>query len=207
MPKETKSDIRVECAYDKMVATNTLKPNPRNPNTHPEQQIAMLAQNIQAMGWRHPIVVSNRSGMIVAGHARFAAARMLGCAEVPVDFQDYATQEDEYACLIADNRLAELAEMNTVVLKDLLLELDTGAFDMDLTGFDIRDLESLMTVVPPASSGQALQPLGPAGGAGGAYQGGGEEGGGSGVGSATDGRTSPLGRVLECPYCHKEIMI
>jgi DNA modification methylase len=47
--------------------------------------------------------------------------------------------------LIADNRLAELAEMNNSALKDLLQELDTGEIDMDLTGYSADELERLMT--------------------------------------------------------------
>jgi len=46
--------------------------------------------------------------------------------------------------MIADNRLAELAEIDMPALKDLLETLDDGSFDMDLTGFDNSALEELM---------------------------------------------------------------
>ena len=36
-------------------------------------------------------------------------------------------------------------------LKDELLELDTGALDIDLTGFDTSAMEDLMTTCPPES--------------------------------------------------------
>ena len=49
------------------------------------------------------------------------------------------------AVLIADNRLAELAEPSLPELKDLLLELDSGAMDIELTGFDEKAMEDLMT--------------------------------------------------------------
>lgn len=35
-----------------------LKPNPRNPNTHPQRQIELLAKNIRYFGWRQTITVS-----------------------------------------------------------------------------------------------------------------------------------------------------
>jgi hypothetical protein len=35
------------------------------------------------------------------------------------------------------------------MLRDLAEELDTGDFDMDLTGFDANGLEELMTAAPP----------------------------------------------------------
>ena len=45
---------------------------------------------------------------------------------------------------MADNRLPELAEQQTAIIKDLLEELDTGDFDMDLTGFTEADREKLL---------------------------------------------------------------
>jgi len=66
-----------------------------------------------------------------------------------VDEQDFATEADEWAHLIADNRIAELADADRAMLRDLAEELDTGAFDMDLTGFDANGLEELMTAAPP----------------------------------------------------------
>ena len=90
-------------------------------------------------------MVSNQSGFIVAGHGRYEAALILGVESVPVNFQDFDSESDELAHLVADNRLAEIAEMDRVSLKELLLEMDTGALDMDLTGFTQTDLETLMT--------------------------------------------------------------
>ena len=147
--KKAKTDpvsdtIAVHCAHVKMVDVTDLKPNPRNPNQHGDIQVALLAKNIRALGWRHPIIVSNRSGLIVAGHARLAAAQMLGCSTVPVDHQDFDTAADEMAYLIADNRIAELAEIDNAMIKDLLQELDTGEIDTDLTGFTPDALEELM---------------------------------------------------------------
>ena len=54
-----------------------LVPHPRNPNKHGDNQIALLAKIIGNQGWRNPIVVSERSGFIVAGHGRLGAARVL----------------------------------------------------------------------------------------------------------------------------------
>jgi ParB-like chromosome segregation protein Spo0J len=90
-----------------MVPLVDLVPNPRNPNQHPEKQIALLAKIIRHQGWRSPIVVSKRSGYIVTGHGRFAAAKMLRLEQVPVDYQDFATEADEYAHLIADKRFRQ----------------------------------------------------------------------------------------------------
>jgi hypothetical protein len=141
-------EITVHCSHDEIVPVARVVPNPRNPNTHPERQIDLLARIIQAQGWRAPVTISNRSGFIVRGHGRYLAALRLGLPAVPVDRQDYASEAEEWADLIADNRIAELAEMDMARLKEDLLALDDGAFDMELTGFDATALEDLMTAFP-----------------------------------------------------------
>ena len=135
----------VNCAHDKLVPIGELKPHPQNPNTHPENQLVLLAKIIKEQGWRAPITVSMLSGFIVRGHARLEAAKRLGCEVVPVDFQDYPGEAAEMSDRIADNRLAELAMMDMPVLAGLLQELDTGVWDMELTGFDKKELERVMT--------------------------------------------------------------
>jgi ParB-like chromosome segregation protein Spo0J len=138
----------VNCAFDELVALEKLVPNPRNPNQHPQSQVALLAKVIAHQGWRSPVVVSTRSGFIVAGHGRYEAAKVLGLSAVPVDYQDFATEADEWAHLVADNRLAELAEADESALKGLLAELKAGDFDLDLAGFDAAALEALLADPP-----------------------------------------------------------
>ena len=130
-----------------MVDLEALVPNPRNPNTHPEKQIELLAKIIQHQGWRNPVVVSNRSGFIVKGHGRYLAARLLGCEQVPVDYQDYANEAAEVADMIADNRIAELAVSDDKELHALLSEL-SSEIDLDLTGFSGNALEDLLAEPP-----------------------------------------------------------
>ena len=129
----------------KLTNISTLKPNPKNPNIHTDEQIARIANIIKNQGWRSPIVVSKLSGFVVAGHGRLEAAKMLGLNQVPVSYQDFTTEAQEKAHLLADNRLSELSELDNTKLKDLLQELDTGEIDMDLTGFDNEEIQALMT--------------------------------------------------------------
>src|SRR5450759_2622284 len=132
--------VPVFCAHDAVVELEKLVGNPRNPNTHPKAQIELLAKIIAAQGWRAPITVSNRSGLVVRGHGRLAAAHLLELEYAPVDFQDYESEASEWADLIADNRIAELAEMDLTSLADLLSDLKLGELDMELTGFDAHEL-------------------------------------------------------------------
>ena len=130
---------------EKEISVEDIIPNPRNPNTHSEKQIKLLGKIIKFQGWRLPIVVSNLSGFIVRGHGRLETAKHLGLEKAPVSYQDYENEAQEWADLIADNRIAELAEIDRGSLKDLIEELDTGELDLDLTGFDGENLDKLMS--------------------------------------------------------------
>jgi len=148
------SGIPVHCAHDEIVDVETLVPNPRNPNRHSDEQIRLLAKIIKHQGWRAPITVSNRSGFIVRGHGRLAAAKLLGVDLAPVDRQNYGTEAAEWADLIADNRLSELSEMDNPTLKELLQELDSGMLevagaDMEITGYTDQALAELMSQFEP----------------------------------------------------------
>ena len=144
-PKGTADSVPVYCAHDAIVSTIKMIPNPANPNKHPDDQIKMLAKIIKASGWRQPITVSTRSGYIVKGHGRLKAAQLAGFKEVPVDYQDYASEAEEYADLIADNRIAELAEIDQKMLADIFAEIDTGEIDLDQTGYTDKEVEDLVT--------------------------------------------------------------
>ena len=157
--KALASGIEVWCAHERLIPIDELKPNQRNPNLHPDGQIELLAKNIKYFGWRHNILVSKLSGCIVAGHGRLMAAQKLGVKLVPVDYQDFTSDDEELAVLLADNRLAEISETDNDSLKALLKELD-GKIDLDLTGFDEDSLDELLkrltttegdasTVMPP----------------------------------------------------------
>ena len=142
--KTLANGIEVWCSYEKLVPVGELKPNPRNPNTHPQRQIELLAKNIRYFGWRRNICVSRLSGYIVAGHGRLMAAKHLGVEIVPVEYQDFASESDELAVLVADNRLAELAAVDLNELEKIASEWKAVDFDTILAGFEPADLEGLL---------------------------------------------------------------
>jgi hypothetical protein len=127
--------VAVNCVHTKMVSTDILKPNPRNPNKHPKSQVKLLAEIIKKTGWRRPITISTRSGYIVKGHCALEAAKLLKLKEVPVDFQSYKSAEEEYSDLIADNRIAELSNRDDDVLIGLLEEIKAKQGQIILTGY------------------------------------------------------------------------
>lgn len=118
-PKAMAGDIPVYCAHDNIVDITKLVGNPKNPNKHSKEQIKLLARIIQGQGWRSPITVSKRSGFIVKGHGRLAAAIEMKTETAPVDYQDYDSEAAEWADLVADNRLSELSELDEDMAADM----------------------------------------------------------------------------------------
>ncbi len=137
--------IPIHCAHTTLADPATLRPNPANPNRHSAHQIQLLAAIIQEQGWRAPITVSKRSGLVVRGHGRLEAAILIGCERVPVDEQAYDCDAAEMADLLADNRLAELAEIDEGDLRGIIERIRESDpdFDVELTGFSEADLEKL----------------------------------------------------------------
>src|SRR5881396_1164733 len=136
----------IHCAFDQLVQVADLKPHPKNPNTHSAAQVAAIAAVIEGKGWRAPITVSNRSGFITRGHGRLEAALLGGCEQVAVDFQDYASDQAELADMLADNHLAELAEIDEDRLVGVLKQLQAAGHDVGLAGFTEDEVARLTAV-------------------------------------------------------------
>jgi len=143
--KEVLPGTRIECTYDKLIDPVHLKPNPANPNTHPQEQIDKLAKLIEVHGWRLPIVVSNRSELIVSGHGRLLAAQQLGLTKVPVDFQDFKDEAEELAVMVSDNVIADLSSFAGLKMAEILNELDR--FNVDLSAFTALDEEQILNYI------------------------------------------------------------
>ena len=136
--------MAVYCAYDKIVQLEELKENPKNPNKHSEEQIELLAEVIKKTGWRASITVSTLSGLIVKGHGRLQAAKFAGFTEVPVEFQSFKDDEEEMAALLADNKIAELAEIDNELLKEIFNEFDFD--DLSLTRYSQNEFDDLTDI-------------------------------------------------------------
>ena len=149
-PRITASGVPVWCAHDEIADIGDLKPRPDNPNTHPEEQVRLLSKIIMEQGWRAPITVSLRSGLITKGHGRRLAAIAAGLEQAPVDYQHYGSDAEEMADVLADNRIPELAEMDAELVEQYLKELKELDFDVDLAGFDQETLDWLFGEAEPS---------------------------------------------------------
>lgn len=144
-PRTMAGDIPVFCAHDELLPLEKIIPNPKNPNNHPLSQIELLASIIKAQGWRSPITISKRSGFVVAGHGRLLAAKENQSEVAPVEYQEFENEAEEYAALVADNRIAELSEMHDETLAEILEEINKDEdVDLALSGFTEKELDSML---------------------------------------------------------------
>ena len=127
-----------------MVDSEKLIENPKNPNKHDQKQIDVLAKNIKHQGWRHPLIVSKRSGFIVAGHGRLMAAKSLGVEKVPVDYQDFESEADEFRFMVADNKIASMAVHDDSLMIEGIKDLDLIDTDFELLGLGDFNFMSLI---------------------------------------------------------------
>tara|TARA_R110002110_G_scaffold52645_2_gene152932 strand:- start:1131 stop:2435 length:1305 start_codon:yes stop_codon:yes gene_type:complete len=139
MPKSLRN-LTVEA-----LPVSALKPYANNPRTHTKKQIRQIARSIETFGWTNPILI-DADGDVMAGHGRLAAAGQLSLETVPVIRIEDMSDAQKRAYVIADNRLAELAGWDDVVLAvelQGLIDIDLD-FDIEDTGFAMGEIDILI---------------------------------------------------------------
>ena len=125
----------------KNVLVKDIKYAPYNPRKISDEVLNRLKKSIEEFGYIEPIVVNKRTMHVVGGNQRLKVLRQLDIKEVQsviVDLDD----AHEKALNIALNKIS--GEWDLPILKDLLLEIDTGEIDTEITGFNMEEIEELM---------------------------------------------------------------
>jgi DNA modification methylase len=118
-----------------------VRPDPRNPRKHSRGQIKKLARSIEKHRCIVPLLL-DRNGNLIAGHARYQACKLLGLTEIPTICLNHLDQHQARAFMLADNRLAELAEWDGPLLAEHLKELsEVLNFEIELTGFEMGEID------------------------------------------------------------------
>jgi DNA modification methylase len=148
-------------------ATASLKPDPRNARTHPRRQVEQIIASIREFGFTNPVLV-DPEGMVIAGHGRLLAARLMGSAEVPTIELVGLSDAQKRALRLADNKIALNAGWDLDLLKVELGELSSLDVDLDLTltGFSTGELDLLLRatadpdddVMPPVPATARTRP-------------------------------------------------
>jgi DNA modification methylase len=141
-----------------------LSANARNARTHDDQQIDQVAASIERFGWTNPLLIDEH-GVIIAGHARLAAAGRLGLKVVPVIVISKLSDPEKRALALADNKIALNAGWNLELLAEELEFLSDVDVDVDvsLTGFSTVEIDSIIAGVAEAEEPDEELPPPPTG--------------------------------------------
>jgi len=120
-----------------------LIPYANNARTHSDEQVAQIAASIKEFGFTNPILLDGTNG-IIAGHGRLMAARKLGMDTVPCIELSHLSEAQKKAYILADNRLAMNSGWDTQLLTLELKSLDDEGFDLEMLGFDAKELSDLL---------------------------------------------------------------
>ena len=104
----------------------------------------MSNESIERFGHTNPILIDD-GGQIIAGHGRVEAAKLLGIESVPALRLSHLSAADKRAYVIADNRLAEKAGWDRELLAIELQALVDLEFDVELTGFEMGEIDIILS--------------------------------------------------------------
>ena len=137
-----------------------LVPYARNARTHSRRQIRQIADSIRTFGFTNPVLV-NRSRMIIAGHGRVAAAKLLGITQVPTICLDNLSEDEIRAYILADNKLAEKAGWDHSILAIELQHLTSVdlEFDVSITGFEVGEVDLILQEAVAAEGQEEKEPV------------------------------------------------
>lgn len=121
----------------------SLVADPENARIHDEVNINAIMGSLKTFGLQKPIVVSD-AGVVIAGNGTLAAARALGWTEIDAVVTDLSGDEAR-AFALADNRTAELAKWDELILGKTLSDLMDNGFDLPSIGFDAAFLPEVST--------------------------------------------------------------
>jgi len=123
------------------------KPYPQNPRLHSETEVARLAQFIGSLGFLKPIEVDEH-GVILAGHRRHAAAKLLALARVPVLQHRHLSESQKRAYRVADNRLTLEGEWDPALLRREAKFLRSKGWDLKALAFSDVEIRKLLDGLP-----------------------------------------------------------
>jgi DNA modification methylase len=131
----TRNSLHIEYA-----ALSVLRDNPRSARRHSKKKVAQLAKSIRKLGFNAPVLV-DAENMILAGHARAAAARQVGMDEIPVLRITHLTEAEARAFVVAENKFALNASWDFEVLAGELKDIIDLGLEVDLTGFSVAEAD------------------------------------------------------------------
>lgn len=127
------------------IALGDLKNYEKNARTHSHEQVDQLVNSINEFGFTNPVLI-DENNVLIAGHGRTAAARLLGMDKVPAIRLNGLSEDQKKALRIADNQLALNAGWDLDLLAGEIQDLDIVDFNLSVLGFDDDFLKNLLEI-------------------------------------------------------------
>ena len=121
-----------------MMNIDEIIPYENNPRKN-DDAVEAVANSIKNFGFKSPIVV-DANKVIVNGHTRLKASKLLGLTMVPVIIASDLTEEQCRALRLADNKTAEIASWDKKLLMQELESIDWEGLEMDMTDFGFDNI-------------------------------------------------------------------
>lgn len=107
-------------------APDQLLANPKNARRHPQAQQQALADVLDEVGVVQRVIVNQRTGYVVDGHARIALALRQGQPTIPVVYVDLDEREEALILATLDP-ISAMATTDAAALDELLRDVHTGS--------------------------------------------------------------------------------
>ncbi|CZR99607.1 Nucleoid occlusion protein [Clostridioides difficile] len=116
-----------------------IKPYANNPRNN-EQAIGKVVNSIKEFGFNNPITV-DKDYVIVTGHTRYEASKILDLKQVPCLILKDLTEEEIKGYRLADNKTGEFSDWEFDKLTKELAEIQN--IDMSNFGFNVLTIDDL----------------------------------------------------------------
>jgi DNA modification methylase len=139
---------------------DALVPYAGNARRHSKKQVRQIAGSISEFGFLVPVLIDEK-GMVLAGHGRLEAAKLLGLEHVPVVRASDLSEPQKRAFILADNRIAQNAtwdQRQVAVEFQSMIELEP-LFELTVTGFEMGEIDSAIEILSGGDEPDSIDDL------------------------------------------------
>ena len=123
----------------KIVELAKLVPYEKNPNIHPQEQIAAMAKSMETYGQYYPILV-DEDLKILCGHGKVIALQHLGKTEGEVRIMHGLTDKQKLRIVIEDNKIQSMLYVDYTKIEEIIREVG----ELDIIGFGTDYLDAII---------------------------------------------------------------
>lgn len=126
-----------------LLETNKIKEYENNAKLHPEKQIKQIAESIEKFGFNDPVAI-DQNYVIIEGHGRLKAAKLLKLKKIPVLKLNHLTESQKKAYILAHNKLTTSTGYDQIILskeiESIIESNEISVIDLQNIGIDFESI-------------------------------------------------------------------